>query len=60
MLKSFTKAIGKIFGTKYDRDVKGYMPNVRKINELGGQLQKLSHDELRGKTLDCHSQRSTR
>lgn len=41
-----------IFGTKYDRDIKTYLPKVEKINEIFGSLQSLSHDELRNKTIE--------
>ncbi len=42
--------VKKFFGTKYDRDVKSYMPVVDQVNEFAEQYQSLSHDELRGKT----------
>lgn len=48
MFKVFTK----IFGSKYDRDVKTYSPVVEEINELYDQYQSLSNDELRGKTIE--------
>ncbi|HUR31317.1 MAG TPA: preprotein translocase subunit SecA [Saprospiraceae bacterium] len=48
MLKIFTK----IFGSKYERDVKAYNPNVEIINEFAAQYQNLSHDELRNKTVE--------
>ncbi len=48
MFKVFTK----IFGSKYDRDVKTYSPIVEEINELYASYQSLSNDELRGKTLE--------
>ena len=44
---NFFKAI---FGSKNDRDVKKIRPVVARINELEAGLQKLSDDELRGKT----------
>ncbi len=40
----------KVFGTKYDRDVKEYMPLVTKINEHFESYASLSNDELRNKT----------
>jgi len=40
----------KLFGTKYDRDVKKYSPVVDEILEIYGGLNRLSHDELRQKT----------
>ena len=51
MLKFITKSIGKIFGTKFDRDIASYMPFVDQVNEEFAQLNNLSHDELRNKTL---------
>ncbi len=47
----FGNTIKKIFGTKYDRDVKKYQPYVEQINELFEDYATLSHDELRSKTL---------
>ena len=44
--------IKKIFGTKYDRDVKEYSPVVEKINTHFEQFQSLSNDELRNKTFE--------
>ena len=52
MLKGFTKVIGKLFGTKYDRDVKEYTPYVERINEEFSQLANISNDELRNKTIE--------
>ena len=42
----------KLFGTKYDRDVKTYLPIVEQINELYESYASLSHDQLRQKTLE--------
>lgn len=42
----------KVFGTKYDKDVKAINPYVDKTNEWFAQYETLSHDELRNKTLD--------
>ncbi|MFZ1676885.1 MAG: preprotein translocase subunit SecA, partial [Saprospiraceae bacterium] len=44
------KFITKVFGSKYDRDVKTYGPNVEIINEFAAQYEHLSNDELRQKT----------
>jgi len=52
MFKSITKLVGKIFGTKYERDVAKYTPIVDQINELGAQYQSISNDDLRNKTLE--------
>ncbi|MGB1216330.1 MAG: preprotein translocase subunit SecA [Saprospiraceae bacterium] len=52
MLKGFTKVLGKIFGTKYDRDIKEYAPQVDAIIQEYNKLQGLSLDQLRGKTIE--------
>jgi len=44
--------IKKMFGTKYDRDVKKYNPIVEEINEYYKQYNSLSNDELRNKTVE--------
>ncbi|HJW31489.1 MAG TPA: hypothetical protein VJ508_19805, partial [Saprospiraceae bacterium] len=46
MFKIFTK----IFGSKYERDVKNYTPIVETTNEFAAQFQSLTDDELRQKT----------
>jgi preprotein translocase subunit SecA len=46
MLKIFEK----VFGTKYDRDVKTYLPIVEEVNKNFEAYHALSHDELRQKT----------
>ncbi len=48
MFKIFTK----LFGSKYERDVKSYAPMVEATNEFAAQYQSLTHDELRAKTLE--------
>src|SRR6201994_2358659 len=40
----------KLFGTPNDRRVKGYQPRVAAINELEGELEKLSNDALKART----------
>ncbi len=52
MLNFITKSIGKIFGTKQDRDIASYMPVVEQINEEFAKLKSLSLDDLRNKTLE--------
>ncbi len=42
----------KVFGTKYDRDVKTYLPIVSQINKHFQSYESLSNDELRNKTLE--------
>jgi len=50
MFGTIGKSIQKLFGTKYDRDVKTYSPIVDQINEIFDELSDLSNDELRHKT----------
>ncbi len=42
--------IGKVFGTKNEREIKRLLPRVEEINALEPAMQKLSDDELRAKT----------
>jgi len=42
--------LGKVFGTKNEREVKRLLPRVTAINALEPEMQKLSDDELRAKT----------
>jgi preprotein translocase subunit SecA len=44
--------LGKVFGTKNEREVKRLQPRVEAINALEAEMQKLSDDELRGKTAE--------
>ncbi len=46
------KAIKRLFGTKYDRDVAAYEPVVDEINEHFESYSNLSNDELRNKTVE--------
>lgn len=48
MFKLFTK----VFGSKYERDVKTYSPKVEIINDFAIEFQQLSNDDLRQKTND--------
>ncbi|MFZ0561011.1 MAG: preprotein translocase subunit SecA [Terriglobales bacterium] len=43
---------GKVFGTNNERQIKRLMPRVAAINALEAEIQKLSDDELRGKTAE--------
>ena len=52
MLNFITNSLQKIFGSKYDRDVKQYSPIVEEINEYFNKYESLSHDELRNKTTE--------
>ena len=42
--------LGKVFGTKNEREIKRLLPNVEAINALEPQMQALSDDQLRAKT----------
>src|SRR5215467_1518857 len=42
--------LGKVFGTKNEREIKRLLPRVEAINAMEPKMQKLSDDELRAKT----------
>jgi preprotein translocase subunit SecA len=42
--------LGKVFGTKNEREVKRLIPRVLAINALESEIQKLSDEQLRAKT----------
>jgi len=42
--------LGKVFGTRNEREVKRLIPRVAAINALESEMEKLSDDELRAKT----------
>jgi preprotein translocase subunit SecA len=42
--------LGKIFGTKNEREVKRLLPRVEQINALEPEIQKLTDEQLRAKT----------
>jgi preprotein translocase subunit SecA len=44
--------LGKVFGTKNEREIKRLQPRVAAINALEPEMQKLSDDELRAKTTE--------
>ncbi len=44
------RALAKVFGTKYGRDIKKMQPPVAAINELEPEIRALSDDQLRAKT----------
>lgn len=46
------KTLKKLFGSKYDRDVKLYSPQVSEINSYYDSYHSLSNDDLRNKTLE--------
>jgi preprotein translocase subunit SecA len=51
MIGIINKAIGGIFGSKKERDMKDLNPFVGKVNAEFEKLQSLSNDELRSKTI---------
>src|SRR5690606_39601203 len=52
MLDFIAKGLGKIFGTKSDRDIKVLMPVVEQIKSEYSKLSQLSDDELRAQTIE--------
>lgn len=44
--------LNKVFGSKYDRDVKQYAPIIDEINDYFKDFNQLSNDELRLKTIE--------
>ena len=42
--------LGKVFGTKNEREIKRLQPRVAAINALEPEIQKLTDDQLRAKT----------
>jgi preprotein translocase subunit SecA len=42
--------LGKVFGTKNEREIKRLQPRVAAINALEAEIQKLTDDQLRAKT----------
>ena len=52
----FNDFLAKIFGNKAQRDLKEVSPIVNKIKEIYPKIEKLSHDELRGRTTAIRAQ----
>ncbi|MAJ90104.1 MAG: preprotein translocase subunit SecA [Flavobacteriales bacterium] len=50
-MANFLSILGKIFGNKYDKDIKQITPIVDEINKEYENLANLTHDELRNKTI---------
>jgi preprotein translocase subunit SecA len=44
--------VKKLFGTKQDRDVKGYLPRVEEVNKYFESYEGLSNEDLRNKTVE--------
>jgi preprotein translocase subunit SecA len=51
-MASFLNILGKLFGNKYDKDVKEITPIVDEINKQCEDLIPLTNDELRNKTTE--------
>lgn len=49
----------KVFGTKHEKDVKGYTPFIKEINEHFDAYTSLTNDELRNKTLEFRERIAT-
>ena len=52
---NFLQIIGKMFGNKYEKDVKNIMPIVDKINIIYTELQTINNDQLRKNTQDLNN-----
>ena len=50
-MANFLSILGKIFGNKYDKDIKQITPIVDEINKEYENLANITHDELRKKTI---------
>ena len=48
--------LGKVFGTKNEREIKRMQPRVAAINALEPEIQKLTDDQLRAKTAEFRAQ----
>ena len=46
------KSLKKLFGTKYERDIRNFSPTVEEINQIGIVLRELDNDALRQKTIE--------
>jgi preprotein translocase subunit SecA len=55
MLDFIAKGLGKVFGTKSDRDIKTLLPVVEQIKAEYEKLQPLSDEELRAQTKEIKS-----
>ena len=55
-MAGFLNILGKLFGNKYDKDVKVIAPIVEEINKQYENLTALTNDELRSKTIDLKKQ----
>ncbi len=48
--------LGKVFGTKHERDFKRMSPKIEAINALESDIESLSNDQLRSKTAEFRQQ----
>ena len=55
-MASFLNIIGKLFGNKYDKDIKQIAPIVKEINKQYEGLAQLTNDQLRNKTINFKKQ----
>ncbi len=55
-MNSFLNILGKLFGNKYEKDVKEIKPVVEQINSEFEKLKNLDNNELRNKTVDLKKQ----
>ena len=55
-MASFLNIIGKLFGNKYDKDIKQITPIVEEINKQYESLTQLTNDQLRNKTINFKKQ----
>ena len=53
---NFLQIIGKMFGNKYEKDVKNIMPIVDKINTIFAEFQTITNNQLRKNTQDLKNQ----
>jgi preprotein translocase subunit SecA len=49
---AISNILNKFFGNKSQRDIKEIMPLLRKIQEAYPLIEKMSHDQLRAKTIE--------
>ena len=55
-MANFLNILGKLFGNKYDKDVKEIAPIVNEINKQYEELETLTNDELRNTTTKLKQQ----
>jgi len=52
----FELMMGKIFGTKHEREIKAARPLIAAINDMEGRIQELSDEELAAQTVTFKEQ----